>query len=35
MNGLQPERFYKILIKSVIDGSTIVFDEDYIFKVIR
>jgi hypothetical protein len=35
MNGLQPERFYKILIKSVIDGSTIVFDKDYIFKVIR
>jgi len=35
MNGLQPERFYKILIKSVIDGSTIVYDEDYIFKVIR
>jgi hypothetical protein len=35
MNGLQPERFYKILIKSVIDGSTIIFDEDYIFKVIR
>lgn len=35
MNGLQPERFYKILIKSIIDGSTIVFDEDYIFKVIR
>ena len=35
MNGLQPERFYKILIKSVIDGSTVIFDEDYIFKVIR
>lgn len=35
MNGLQPERFYKILIKSVIDGSTVVYDEDYIFKVIR
>lgn len=35
MNGLQPERFYKILIKSIIDGSTVVYDEDYIFKVIR
>jgi hypothetical protein len=35
MNGLQPERFYKIVIKSIIDGSTIIFDEDYIFKVIR
>lgn len=35
MNGLQPERFYKILIKSVIDGSTVIFDEDYIFKVVR
>jgi hypothetical protein len=35
MNGLQPERFYKILIKSIIGGSTVIFDEDYIFKVIR
>ena len=35
MTGLQPERFYKIIIKSIIGKSTIIFDEDYIFKVIR
>ncbi len=36
MNGLEPERYYKILIKSVLeDGETIVIDKDYIFKVIR
>ena len=35
MNGLQPERYYKILIKTVINGSTIVKDEDYYFKVIN
>jgi len=34
MSGLQPERYYKILIKSsFIDGSTVVFDNDYIFKI--
>lgn len=36
MNGLEPERYYKILIKSVfLNGETVVFDKDYIFKVIR
>jgi hypothetical protein len=36
MNGLEPERYYKILIKSVMsDGETVVFDKDYIFKVVR
>jgi hypothetical protein len=36
MNGLEPERYYKILIKSVLsDGETVVMDKDYIFKVIR
>jgi hypothetical protein len=35
MSGLEPERYYKILIKTVLDGSTIVFDNDYIFKVVR
>jgi hypothetical protein len=35
MNGLEPERYYKILIKSVINGNTIVFDDNYIFKVIN
>jgi hypothetical protein len=35
MNGLEPERYYKILIKSIIDGSTIIFDNNYYFKVIN
>jgi hypothetical protein len=36
MNGLEPERYYKILFKSILpDGETIVFDENYYFKVIR
>lgn len=33
MNGLEPERYYKILIKTVISGSTLVFDNEYFFKV--
>ena len=36
MNGLEPERYYKLLFKSVLsDGETIVSDSDYYFKVIR
>jgi hypothetical protein len=35
MNGLQPERYYQILIKSIISGNTIVFEDNNYFKVIR
>ena len=35
MNFLQPERYYAILIQSTINGSTIVFDDQYYFKVIN
>ena len=36
MNGLEPERYYKILLKTIFSsGETIVSDKDYIFKVIR
>jgi hypothetical protein len=35
MNGLEPERYYKILIKTFINNSTIIKDEDYYFKVIN
>jgi len=35
LNSLQPERYYRILIKSTIDGSTVVIDNDNIFKVTR
>ena len=36
MNGLEPERYYKLLIKSVLsNGETVIMDKDYIFKVTR
>jgi hypothetical protein len=35
MNGLEPERYYKLLIKTIINGSTIVFDNEYFFKVLQ
>lgn len=35
MNGLEPERYYKILIRSTIGATTTVFDNNYIFKVVN
>lgn len=35
MDGLQPERFYRILVKTELDGSTVVMDNQNIFKVVR
>jgi hypothetical protein len=35
MSGLEPERYYKILIKTIINGSTIISDDNYYFKVIN
>lgn len=35
MNGLEPERYYKICIKTNINGSTLVLDDNYYFKVIN
>jgi hypothetical protein len=35
MNGLEPERYYKILIKVTLGGTTMVLDDNYYFKVIR
>ena len=35
MSGLEPERYYQILIKSHINGSTIIYDDNYYFKVIN
>jgi hypothetical protein len=35
MNGLEPERYYKILVKTTISGTTLVLDDNYYFKVIR
>lgn len=33
MNGLEPERYYSILIKTVINGNELILDNDYYFKV--
>lgn len=35
MSGLQPERYYRILIKTTLDGSTTIVDNANIFKVVR
>ena len=35
MNGLEPERYYKILVKTNIGGSTLILDDNYYFKVIN
>lgn len=35
MNGLEPERNYSILIKTIINGTTIIKDNNYYFKVIQ
>lgn len=35
MNGLEPERNYKFLIKTIIGAQTLIFDDNYYFKVIK
>jgi hypothetical protein len=36
LSGMQPERYYKILIKSILStGETIIMDNNYFFKIIR
>ena len=36
MNGLEPERYYKLLFKTVLSsGETVISDNNYYFKVIR
>jgi hypothetical protein len=35
MSGLEPERYYKILIKVILNGSTKIFDDDYYFKIVN
>ena len=35
MNGLEPERYYKICIKTTINNSTLVLDDNYYFKVVN
>ena len=35
MDGLQPERYYRLLIKTQLDGSTTVINNQNVFKVVR
>jgi hypothetical protein len=35
MNGLEPERYYKILVQVTAGGSTTVYDDKYYFKVVN
>lgn len=35
MDGLQPERYYRILVKTELDGSNTVIDNGHTFKVVR
>jgi len=36
MNGLEPERYYKLLFKTILsNGEAIISDNNYYFKVIR
>lgn len=35
MDGLEPERYYKILIKTLIEGTTQILDNNYYFKVVN
>jgi len=35
MNGIQPERHYRVLVKTEIDGTTVVYDGSNVFKVVR
>ena len=35
MAGLEPERYYKVQIKTTVDNSTLILDDNYYFKVIN
>jgi hypothetical protein len=35
MNGLEPERYYQVLIKTIIGNETLILDDNYYFKVIN
>jgi hypothetical protein len=35
MNGLEPERYYTVLVKTNINGETKIFDKELSFKVIN
>jgi hypothetical protein len=35
MDALQPERYHRPLVKTALDGSTVVLDDENAFKVVR
>ena len=35
MNGLEPERYYKILVKTILNGNILILDNNYYFKVVN
>ncbi len=35
MDGLEPERYYKILIQTTVNGDTVVVSNDNYFKVVN
>ncbi len=35
MNGLEPERYYQVILKTFINGETLILDNDYYFKIIN
>jgi hypothetical protein len=35
MNGLEPDRYYKVQIKSIIDGGTYIYDDNFYFKIMQ
>jgi len=35
MNGFEPERYYKILVKVTAAGSTTIYDDEYYFKIVN
>jgi hypothetical protein len=35
MNGLEPERYYAVLVKTIINGSTLIIDDNNYFKVVN
>ena len=35
MSGLEPERYYKIVIKTIVEGNTYIVDENFYFKVVK
>ena len=35
MNGLEPEKYYQILVKTEIGGEVLILDDHYYFKVIN